>query len=131
MSLETDLRDYLLADGGISSLIGTRIGPEPLAQDSAFPAITYRRLDTERGMTLDGPEALQRLTMQVTSWAATLLEVRDLADKIRLRLVGFSGAMGATTVQVIFPRGDRDGYEPDVDAHFTDLDFEIWAEETT
>ena len=129
MSLETDLRSFLLADVTIAALVGTRVGPEPLAQNSPKPAITYRRLDTERDLTMDGPEGLQRPTVQVTSWAATLIEARDLAGKIRLRLAGFKGTMGATIVQVIFPRGDNDGYEADVLAYFTDLDFEIWAEE--
>jgi hypothetical protein len=129
MSLETDLRTYLLADAGISALVGTRAGPEPLAQNSPLPAITYRRIDTQRGMTLGGPEALQRPYMVLTSWAVMLIDARDLADKIRHRLTGFAGIMGSTTIQVIFPRDDRDGYEPEVPAHFTDLDFEIWAEE--
>lgn len=130
MSFEPDVRTFLLADAAIAALVGTRVHPLNLPQKSTLPAVTVERIDTTRESTHDGPEGMQRARMRVSCWALTLLAARDLADKVRRRLHGFVGTMGAgTVVQASFMDSDSDDFQSDPEMYVADLDFEIWAQE--
>ena len=129
MSLETDLRAFLADDDGIGELVGTRIYPDVAAQGAALPHLVYTRITTDRGHTMDGPEGVQRPQFLMPCWAETRLSARALADKVRAALDGYKGAMGETTVQAVFIRGDSDVFEFDPTRYISDLEFEIWAEE--
>lgn len=130
MSFETDFRAFLAANAPIAALVGTRIYPVVPAQKASLPHLVYTRLDTQRGHTHSGPEGLQRPRLLVTCWAETFLVSRDLADKVRLALDGYRGAMGSTVIQAAFIAGDSDTFEFDTKLFCSDLEFEVWAEES-
>ena len=118
MSLVTDIRTFLLADGTISGLVGTRIFPLKLPQAPTFPAITYQMISGGRSHTYGGAVGLASPRFQFDCWGATYLQAEALAEALRIRLDGFSGAMGAspsTVVQGVFFQDERDLYEDGAD----------------
>jgi len=130
-TFSADFRAFLLADGDIGTAVGIRVHPISLPQNSPLPALTFQRTSTMREATHQGPERIAIVSLQVSCWAATLITARDLADKVRLRVNGFTGTMGAATVvQATFMDGDSDDYQADPEQFVSDLDFEIWVEET-
>ena len=130
-TFSADLRTFLLADGDISTPVGTRVHPLSLPQNCTLPALTFDRMATERGATHDGPERIAVVGLRVSCWAETLLAARSLAEAVRKRLNGYVGTMGAATVvQATFMDGDSDDYQADPEQFVSDLDFEIWVEET-
>jgi len=131
MSFESDFRTFVLADPGILEAVEDRMYPVNLPQNPTLPALTYERISTERGATHDGPDGIQQPTICISCHATTSIEARDLANKVRLRLNGFVGTMGVeTVVQAVFMENDGDNYQSDPGIYVSDLDFEIWAEET-
>ena len=58
MTIDRALREYVLADATVSNLIGDRWYPVKLPQRTAFPAVTYLRIDTPRVSSHQGPSGL-------------------------------------------------------------------------
>lgn len=103
MSIETDIVDVLEADAAVIGLLGappnTRIYPEILPQDPAYPAVTYFRVDTHRERGLSGPCGYARPRFQFDVWATGYGSKRAVADAIRRALDGFqSAAIGSSSL---------------------------------
>lgn len=123
----SDLRAFLLADGTVAGLAGTRIYPSVLPQAPTFPAITYSTISAVRQNTMDGPDGLPSKRIQIDSWASTFSQALALADAIRERLDGHLGVMGATEVKGIFAAAERQLYESEPKLHRVSSDYIIWA----
>lgn len=100
MSLESELRTWLLADAGIQAELASSTGiyPEFLPQEPELPALTYQRVSTERNQTLDGVDSLVGVRIQFDAWARTMDDAVDLADALRARLDG----LVKTTLSTLF-----------------------------
>jgi Protein of unknown function (DUF3168) len=110
--LAIDLTTYLKADATIAAAVGPRVFPNIVPQGSAFPAISYNQVSGVRLYDVNnGPtgRAMPRIT--INSWATRYLEVRQLADAVRLRLNGFRGVMGSTRVGRITLDNEFDTFE--------------------
>lgn len=99
MTIRDLLKDYILADGTVASLIGTRLYPDMLPQKVTYPAGVIQRIDTVRPNHLRGAASLARCRIQIDVYAqpANGQSSRGLADTvgtaIRQRLDGFVGAL--------------------------------------
>lgn len=115
MSIATDLRSFLLADGTIAGLIGTRLYPNLLPQSPTFPAMTFGWVSGNRFHHLDGAAGIAGPRVQFDCWALTYLEAEALFEALRLALDGFRGDIGGSPptrrIQGIFSEGERDLYE--------------------
>jgi len=113
MTLEAELRTYTLAGVAVAALAGTRMHARMLPQSPTLPAIVYARVDTRRLHDMDGPDALPRARMQLTSWATTPAGAYDLAAAVRQRLDGYKGTWGTLAISSCLCVGERDLDDPD------------------
>jgi len=98
MSVEKDLKTYLLTRTAITDILGSRIYYQKLLQDPTLPALTYSRISTVRNRSHSGDSSLTRARIQYSCWGATPDDVEDLADAIESEMKSFSGTAGSTTV---------------------------------
>ena len=141
MTLEAELRAFLLADAMIASLVGTGSGfagvyPAPAPQGAPSPFVTFQRITADRVYSIYGPSGLAGPLIQIDCWSeapehgGTYGETKDLAEAVRRRLDGYRGAMGSVTVQEVTIETESDLYEPQDKTRRVSFDFRIWFEET-
>lgn len=117
MTVETEIRARLAADGTVSGLVGTRIYPLRLPQAPTYPAISYRRVSGVRLHDLDGTSGRGMPRIEIDSWADTYVGVQALAAAIRQSLDGFNGTL--TTIKAVIKLDNEldlseDEPEPDI-----------------
>ncbi len=117
MSIETELRAWLLADTTIAGLIDTRMYPQYLPQKVTYPAISYATASRVSSRQLSGPAGRARPRITVNSWAETYLEAKALAEAVRKRLDGFAGRWGSFSVGSVALDNAFDQYESEAEAH--------------
>lgn len=94
MSVETDIRRRLVADGTVSGLVGTRIYALVLPQDPTYPAVTYQRISGPRLQDLAGSAGRGMARIQIDSWSREYIQAQSIAAAIRGSLNGFIGDLG-------------------------------------
>ena len=119
MTMESDLRTFVIADGDVAALVGTRMFPQRIPQGQAMPAIRYNHIATTSDIHLGGVMGAARTTMQIDCYAETYEGSTDLAEKVRVALVADnngSRTMGSTVVsQTILVDGSKGDEAPFLD----------------
>lgn len=82
------LRAWVLADAGVSALIGQRMYPDVLPQGAIFPAIRYFEVSLSPLYAHQGDLNLDTSRYQFDCYAATRPAARDLAAALRAALSG-------------------------------------------
>lgn len=123
MSIETVLTAKLKAD---APLLGNRVHPLKLPQDSLFPAARYVRVGTVREYTHGGPDCLPAVRFQIDVFDETFAGVRAAFEEVRKSLSGFQG------VDILISTLDteQDDYEDETALYRVMADFVILHEET-
>jgi hypothetical protein len=116
MSIEEDLRTYLLAATTIQTVVGDRIHHNHVPESSDLPYVWYRRSSEINEVDMDGPGGLFNTEFDIECYAADDAEAQELGDSVRARLNGVRGTVGASTVQGIFVTDKDDDYIPRGDA---------------
>ena len=98
-SPESVLRSALVANAGVSALLGTKIYPLAADADATLPWVTWRRSAIRREQTLSGPMGVPTVVVEYDIVAATYEAARTLADAIRGVLDGYTGTIDNTTVR--------------------------------
>lgn len=126
MSLESDLRSYLIAHGGLSALVGSRIYALHLPQAPTYPNIVYSVVDHDPNTTVDAPGTLHRDRMQFDVRGAEFSDVLDVAAQLVSALNaavrktdGFVGIHLSTTDMP---------YEPMVETFRRVIDYALWSQ---
>lgn len=127
--LEADVRTFVLADGAVAALVGSRMYARMLPQTPTLPALVFQRIDTRRQHDLGDADGLPRVRLQVTAWASLPLAAATVAQAVRSRLDGVKGVMGASTIGACLCVGERDVSDPDPGRFGVALDFLIQVEE--
>jgi len=96
VEFNTALYTYLSTYAGLSAIIGTRIYPDTLPQNVAYPAATYQYVDDDEIDTFEQPNTLISPTYQFDSYAKTRAVADSIADQLRLAFKNYSGVMGGT-----------------------------------
>jgi len=129
--LRPALRAFLLADAGISAVVGgARIFPVVLPQGVKLASVVYTRVSSIGDHHMQGPSGLARPRYQIDAYAPEPNDAASLANLIKDRLDGYQGLMGAINVQGVFLDTERDDYHaPPVNLHRVSVDYLIWFEE--
>lgn len=98
MSVETGLRDYLIADTGISAIIGAKVYPQEAADDVAEPYVTYTLADSDEPRFLSGTVRYRKFTYTITVYTLVYDDATTLAEAVRSSI---GGALGAGSVSTI------------------------------
>jgi len=130
MILEEGIRAVLLADAGVSALIGTRVFPRKAPQTPVLPLITMARVATGRGHDMEGHDGLPKAQIQLSCWAVTPLEASTVATAVKARLEGREWeTWGSVVEESSLCVGEVDLDDPDTGRVGVGLDFAIQYQE--
>lgn len=127
--MEEALVAYLLADAGLSALVGTRINWLQRPQGATLPAITLQVVSAPRDYTLTGRDRFVGYLVQMDVWGATYTATKAVSRALELALDGLTSAPFQTAII----ENERDGYEADsptgsaTGIYRTSLDVRCWA----
>lgn len=121
MSLESELRTHILADGGVSVLIGTRYYPNRLPDNPTLPAVVYSRITTNHNLA-SGHVPLVRCRMQIDAWSDSYADVVAIGEALHTAL----DMIAPTGLQAVIPEDDDDSYDTDAQLHRRRLDVWVW-----
>lgn len=110
--IEDALRAVLLADAGVAALVTARVWPAKLPQTAVLPAVVYQRVSTTGDVALETPVGPIRSRVQLSAWATTFGQARQLGEAVVHALNGWSGTAGGKTVQLVRLVNWLDDYEP-------------------
>lgn len=128
--IEQALFEILTGHPGLSALVSNRVYPLILPEDPELPAITYQRITTTRGYTVDGPDGAANPTFQITIWNPALLAANQVAGQVRAavhaawRTVVADVSIGSITVS-----DDRNAYDQNGKVVGIEFDVTIWHRE--
>jgi hypothetical protein len=103
--------DQLENDPDVAALLAGRIYPVIAPASAALPFATWRRQNVTREMTLSGPLGVPTVSLAVDIYAESYAAVRDIADRVRAALNGFSGSVGNwISVEIVSLQSESDGF---------------------
>jgi hypothetical protein len=129
--IEAALRAVLIANAGVTALVGTRVYVGILPQDPTYPALTIQPVGYNADNHLTDAGDLQWDRLQIDAWGETYAATHQLYKAAIDAINGndFSGTgyrIGSVTVQV----GGGYRYEESVKIHRRHFDVGIWFELT-
>lgn len=131
MAFDTELVAWVLTQSTITALIGTRIHPDFLPQNTTLDAIVYNQISGVRAHSTAGASGYCEARYQLSCWSATKAGAKALAEAVRKAIDGFGGTMGTTAVNYAFLEDETDAWEDEPKRWRTDLDFMIAFNEST
>jgi hypothetical protein len=110
--IEDALRAVLVADADVSALAFERVWPIRLPQSATLPAVVYQRVSTIGAIALDSPVGPTRSRVQLSAWAATFGQARQLGEAMVAALSGYRGEAGGEELQLVRLVNWLDDHEP-------------------
>ena len=138
MTLEQELRAFLMADAAITAQLGDvgAIYPAPAPQNCPSPFVTFQRITAERVYSNDGFSGLAGPIIQIDCWVespelnGSYAAAKNLGEAVRRRLDGYVGPMGSIMTRGATIESERDLYESQDKTRRVSFDFRIWYDET-
>jgi hypothetical protein len=123
--MEETLRSVLVADAGLSALVGERIiwGARP--QGELLPCLVLHRVTGARDYHMTGRSGLVDSLVQADCWAETWLAAKDVSRALLEALDGLT----LSPFQKAFVTSERDTFETDDQGrsfYRTMLEFRVW-----
>lgn len=135
MSIEADLRTFLLADAGVAAIVASGgVYSAPAPQDAKMPFVLYQKLTGERVRSLCGPSGLAFPSYQLDCWSddpqlgGSYAQVKALAQAVRKALDGYKGRWSGLSVWISL-LDERDSPEDLTRALHVTQDYRIWHQE--
>ena len=125
---------YLLSNNvAVGAIVSNRIYPIKLPQKPSLPALTYQLITPMSIMAHDGKGGTAHSRYQITGFATDPDEVRDLIEKVRICMDGYSGMIGGADtikVQAMLPDGGGpEDHDPVTQRFMRSRDYMIWYDE--
>ena len=133
--MEQALIAYLLADGGLSALVSTRVYWARRPQEiDTLPAVVLFRIGGVRDTATDGATGLVESGVQADIYGETYGAAKEAAAALISALNAYSGTTGGVAFQGVFVDGERDDndVESQADARRlfrTSVDLTVWHDE--
>ena len=113
MDIETALMTYLLAQSGITALVGQKIHFMRAPQSTSTPYIIVSKIDAPRSYTHDGADGLVTARFQLSCFADKYGDAKSVVSAIQTAMNAFScpgtmGGDGGVTVGAIFYDDETD-----------------------
>jgi hypothetical protein len=113
--IEWDVRTLLAQHTNIVAAVGSRIYRK-IPQQARYPLIRFLPVSEEPIQTLDGPQDLESIRLQIDAISEDPREARTIAELVRYALDGYTGSIGESNIRAItrqpggvsldVPRGD-------------------------
>lgn len=126
MRAEKVVVDLLKADAGVTALVGSRIHPGRLPQNTAFPAISYELVSGTEVPSVNAQAGgvLVRSRVQVNVLAKTYAETKSVHEAVRKALQFKRGDFGTVHVVSITRDGiGSDERDDDVGLFWQSVDY--------
>lgn len=135
MSIETDIRTYLLTKSGVTNVCSTRIYCGHAPQSVAFPSIVISMSRKLHIRSMDGGEALAHSTIDIDCRAQSFVDMQSLQNAVRIVLDGKTGTLGSTDVSSALLQSEVYIVEPplfatDKPIHRIVMGFDVFHEES-
>jgi len=91
--------NLLSNDSAITGIVGTNIFPRVADMSATYPMVIYKRSDADHIESTTGSSGLAAGLMEVECYSKDFNESRDLCEKVRLLLQGYSGTAAGVVVQ--------------------------------
>lgn len=115
--IEQRIVAMMAATPAITNAVGQRISPVILRQETALPALVYRRLASDPEYTLAGRAGWRTVTLQAVCWATDYADARALAEAVRELLDGYSETSDVGSIRFISAADGADEYISEIDAY--------------
>ena len=123
--IESALYAHLVADAGVTALLGTRIYPLDLPQEPTTPCATYHRVSTVPRYVHGADLNFDTVRIQIDCYADSVLGAKTLADAVRDALSAHSGDMQGTDVQAVLLDNEQDFTDPTTELCRVSQDYRI------
>jgi len=139
IDIRSAIRDLVLSDTTIASMVGVRFYPSILPQGATYPSIVQNLISEDSHMHLMGSSHLIRANIQIDCWATTADESVRLANLVMEKLQGFSGVVSYVNdspvvddarIQGIFAELGRDGYDSTHKTFTRQRNYIVWYVDT-
>ena len=109
-SPEAAIRDVILSNEEMSSLVGTRVYPVIAPATVDTPFVVYRRAAIKREATFTGPMGNPTVSVEFQMMADTYETVRNLADTLRGAIDGWTGMVDDVLIHQTFLQQEYDHF---------------------
>lgn len=127
--IEEALRTYLLTKTALTALVSTRIYPDFIPPDAAFPCVQYFKVSDIKDHTLTGQSELERPVFQFSAYATTKASARAVANQIKTALCDYAGTLSGIEIQKVQLNNEMSSAETSGDGtqkiFVEDLEFEV------
>jgi hypothetical protein len=114
-SPETFLYARLIANATVASYVASRIYPVLAPMGTAMPLVVYQRTGVSREPALNGPTGSPIISVQLTTYGTSYIDLKQIARAIRLSVDGYVGTYGNVTIQRTNLTSEVDGAEMPTD----------------
>jgi hypothetical protein len=94
--IQAGIYSLLTADPGVSTIVGTRVFPPPLTEQTEMPCVLYSFVGGSSTATF-ATAGMQRLRMQLDCWAADYDAAAALREAVVRALNGYQGQLSDGT----------------------------------
>lgn len=125
MTLGEALFSVLTGYAPLTALVGQRVFPGRIPQESATPALRYSVISGVPASSLSGAHAdtAKGSRVQVDAYARTYLEARSVADAVQLALGDLAQPTPGLSAWLL---GERDLFDDVTQLHCVSMDFNVW-----
>lgn len=113
MRLETDLRNFLIAEPTIEALVAQRVYGVIREPNAPLPSINIQRNHTMRQELFCGVSSLVSADLMIDSYGIDGDDAWTVAKALRLLFKDFSGDVGETVVKKVFLTNEFPLTDPD------------------
>jgi len=132
MLIEQALMTFLNAQSGITDLVSTRIYFRKAPQDVAKPYLVLFKVSGIREHSHDGSSHLAHPRFQLSAFATTYSEAKEIIAAVQAALQAYSGTMGGdggVYVNGCFYEDESDFFETETSLYHVSADYIIWHSE--
>ena len=132
--MDEALRGYLVADAGISALVGDRIAWALRPRSDALPSIALHLISGVRDYHMEGASGLVESRVQVDCWATTILAALTIARAVNAAIGGLHAVIDGVQFQAVMlesqsTRAEDNPMSPDDVLYRVMQDYMIWHTE--
>ena len=125
-TIEQAIYNILANTAGISAIVGTRIYQVKMPDNVAFPAISYQTSFGSQIESFTGFSGLRNPVINIDSWAKSAGVAKDLAEKVRAALHGYSGTYGDVTIDNVLEWSFIEMYDSDTEIFHVSSSARFW-----
>ena len=129
MAIEEAIYTLVTGNASVKALIGLRLLPGVIPQDTRLPAAAYQVISTGRNYNHDGQSSISTPVIGFTFDSRSIDEARSVAEAVRQVLSGYHGEVGSVKIGSIFLINQFEGYNPASEIHNVRQDYQVtWKE---